>query len=111
MCTPPDCGHGQPEVWIGLARVVPQAGNKTLGRACGAVVPVLVLACSQSAFVTNAVNMLGACAFDVAEFEDIETLAQRLERYVVSDDINALATSLSNDNPVAFGTFQAYTNL
>jgi hypothetical protein len=54
--------------------------------------------------------MLSVCAFDVAEFEDIETLAQRLERYEVSDDINALATSLSNDNPVAFGTFQAYTN-
>ena len=109
MSIPSSHWNEQPEAWIGFARVEPRAGNKTLGSAAGAVVPVLALAFNQDSFVASAVTVLNACEFDVIEIEDIEPFARKAKKYDAANAILNLAASLTGENPVAFGTFQSYT--
>jgi hypothetical protein len=94
--------------WIGLARVKPRVGNKTLSSAAGAVVPVLALALNQDDFVTKAVTTLNRYEFDVMEIENVELYAKRMAKYKVADHIALLAKSLSENAPVAFGPFHSY---
>ena len=108
MNTPTEDRNRKPEPWIGLARVEPRTQNTALGSAAGAVTPVVALAYSQDDFVAKAVAMLNACEFDVIEIDDIETFAKRLGRYNVARSIVTLADSLTEDDPIAFGTFQSY---
>lgn len=108
MSTPNEHCDKQLVAWIGLARVEPRAGNTTLGSAAGAVVPIVALAYSQDGFVARTVAILNECDFEVAEIEDIEPIAERLNRCDVASHIVELADSLTEDSPVAFGTFQVY---
>ncbi len=98
------------DAWIGLAHVEAREGNLILGNSTGAIVPVIALAFHQNDFVTKAVKMLNACDFEVIEIEDIEPFAKRTVNCNVASYIVDLAASLSNDNPIVFGNFQAFNN-
>ena len=97
------------ETWIGIAHVKPRPGNQMLGHACGAMVPILALACSQDDFTRKAAKKLDSYDFDVVEIKDIGQFGSRFRGCGVSRAMEALADSLSEDNPVALHTFQSYT--
>lgn len=94
--------------WIGLAQVKPRPGNEMLGIATGAFVPVLALARTQDDFVNKVVAKLESYDFDVVEIDDIELCKARFKQPDISNEIIALETLLSEDNPVTLHTFQSY---
>jgi len=94
--------------WIGLAHVKPQPGNDTLGNALGAFVPAVALAGSARDYAQQVTAALNSEGFDVPEIEDIETLAKRARKHSLPPDFLILVEGVTEENPLAFDTFQSY---
>jgi len=99
------------EVWIGLAHVKPNPGNDLLDGARGAFVPVLALASCVEEFTSKVMGLLRKYNFRIPEIEDIEPLKIRLARGPVDSAIVKLASSISEDNNVAFSSFETYEDV
>ena len=98
------------QCWIGLAHVKPKVGNSLLEGALGAFVPILALAEGIDLFISMSTMWLESYDFEVIEIEDIEPFKERLMKSDVEDDLKALVEGLTDENPIAIDTFQAYDN-
>jgi len=98
-------GHSR---WIGLATIKPQEGNDLLGECSEAFVPVIGDAKNKDEFTKLLEIELAKLDFNLEALEDVETLAQRLQRHKLPDELESAIESISIENPIAFGTFQAY---
>ena len=96
------------EAWIGLAHIRPRPGNDLLGPAIGAFVPVVALAEDENDFASKAAELLSSLEFDVPEIQDIEPFQKRILHYAVDRAIRRQAESLSETDPIAYGTFNTY---
>ena len=96
------------QTWIGLADVIPRAGNKNLRGAKGAVVNILALANSVKSFDGIACKFLIKWGFDVLEISDIEPFKKRLSHFKVAKGLLALEKKLSKKNPVVWYKFHTY---
>jgi len=96
------------QCWIGLAHVRPRGEKNLLEGASGAFVPILALADGIDNFIALATMRLEAYDFEVIEFDDIETLKERLSKSDIIDEIKELSEKLSDENPVVMDAFQAY---
>jgi peptidase E len=79
-----------------------------LGRAGAAFVPAIALARSRDDFVSKVTAKLDTYDFEIVEIKDIEPCRTRFRRCAVSEEVIALAASLTENNPVALHTFHAY---
>ena len=96
------------DVWIGLAHVKPRPGNDLLDGAIGAFVPSLALAENEEDYASKVTALLSEYGFHVLDLDDIERFEERLKRFPVHEDIVALVSSLSPEEPVALSDFDAY---
>jgi hypothetical protein len=101
-------GDSLSRVWIGLAHVIPRRGNDMLGTAAGAFVPVLAIARDEASFSEQAITTLHVYEFEVAEIEDIELFEARAAKHEMPPDLQALASTLSQERPVLLHTFHSY---
>jgi hypothetical protein len=95
-------------MWVGLADVVPNAGNESLGSARGAYVKVLVPADSEQSFREAATKALQAYDFWIKSIEDIFEVNQYLEQHAPSEELAALVDEAQADGGVHFGAFHSY---
>ncbi len=93
-----------------MAHVIPQVGNDLLDGAAGAFVPIVGLASDEHEFASDIATLLVTYGFDVSAVEDIELLERRRAHSAVEEDIVILAASLTAENPLAMGDFEAYEN-
>ncbi len=98
------------QCWIGLAHVKPKLGNNLLEGAIGAFVPILALADGIDNFLSITKKWLESYDFDVIEIEDIELFMERLKNSDVEEELKAISEKLTDKDPVAMDTFQAYDN-
>ncbi len=96
--------------WIGLAHVRPRQENELLEGAIGAFVPIVALAMGIDDFISMATTLVNSYGFDVVVIEDIQPLEERLKNSEVEEGVIRLAEGLSETEPIAFDTFQAYDN-
>jgi len=94
-------------LWIAVAQLKPKAGNDMLGGAAGAFVPVLVLAESAREVISRIKAKATAYDFTLCGVQDIAPLTRSC-RQRISPGLLKLASKLTLDDPVAFGTFHSY---
>jgi len=96
--------------WVGVAEVIPRAGNELLEGADGAYVSVVGLARTKTEFTANAKFALGAMDFDVLDVDEVEFISSP-EHWVNADPImRERAATLSAKNPFECGSFHCYRN-
>ena len=97
--------------WIGLAHVKPRTGIDVLGGAVGAFVVVVGFAQTDAEFAQNVAACFDMLELDVLEVVDIEPWEKRSARCAVADDVAALVQTLTLEQRVATGTFDAYERI
>jgi hypothetical protein len=100
-------------VWIGLVGVTPRPGADCVlnDAAKGAFVNVLAYATNEAEFRSEVEQALHDLGLTAHEFEDIERFAERLAKWEVDDELQALADEVEATQGVRFGTFHNYTGL
>ena len=98
------------EVWIGLAEVKQRSGAAMLMDRNEAIVNVLAMADSPSAFHQAAESALAKIGFDLVNLEDVESLRRRREQFQVADELLALAKEVARDGVARFGAFHTWTS-
>ena len=95
--------------WIGLVHVQPKEGVNPLGCGIkGAFAHALALATDATSYETRVLNALDAENLFVIEFKDVATVIRYRRDCRISEDMEDLISSLSNEHPVQFDTFDAY---
>jgi len=97
-----------PEVWIGMAEVVPQADCELLEEGKGAFVNVLTLATNTDEFRRKLVRVCRDYKLQLIGLDNCEPFTQRHLRSGVAEDLAEMADTLSNPAYVLFGTFNTY---
>jgi hypothetical protein len=100
---------GERRRWIGLANVRPLPGNDLLGQANGAAVALVAEACSTSDFLRCVERQLLGLQFELVSLEDVELLEERVARHQLPASLLAAVAAISEDEPIALGSFHAYT--
>jgi hypothetical protein len=96
------------ELWIGLAHVKQQFRNGVLGDADQAYVNVMALAKDSVDFhlqVKQAIHDLDLILIDL---EDAETMASRLSKHSLHEDLSNLAEEVKQTGGVRFDVFQTF---
>lgn len=102
------------EAWIGLVKIIPVSDHPMiLDGAPGAFSNVVALARDESEYRRLIAEAFGESGLEVVAFEDVEPLAQRLDRPVSDDAVHRaefreLASRLSEDVPVLFDAIYIY---
>lgn len=96
------------EAWIGLVEVRPRPTSDPLDGAPGAFVNALALANGETDFCELTGAALAELHLEVVAISDVEPLASRVRRTGVLEEIETLATQLSEQNKVQFDEFQAF---
>lgn len=94
--------------WIGLYEVKPFSGNDILFGAAGAYVNVVSFGQDAHDFEIRARAALTEYGFEVVSVADVGTIEEREQRGDLCQEIEQLACSLTEENPVLFDEFQAY---
>jgi hypothetical protein len=100
-----------PEVWIGLAEVVPQAACELLEEGKGAFVNVLTLTTNADEFQRKLVRVCRDYKLELVGLENCEPFTQRHLRSGVDQDLAEMADTLRNPAYVLFGTLYTYPRL
>lgn len=95
-------------VWIGLVNVVAMPGSDVLGEDAGAYVNALAMSSSSQNFEDLVRDALSDLGLDALEFEDVEVLSGRVERFDVEGSLLDLAEEVRGAGGVRFGDFHAY---
>ena len=96
--------------WIGMADVRPLDDNDLLGAATGAYVSVVGDADDEASFLALVVRELKALQFEVLSLEDAEPLEERRARASLPDILNGAIAEISDQSPLAHGSFHAYSS-
>ncbi|HEX8365283.1 MAG TPA: hypothetical protein VF603_08375 [Allosphingosinicella sp.] len=98
------------EIWIGLVHAKECDGSHVLGENMkGGYVHALGLADGKETFqelVNHALRVHGLYAVSI---DDINTYAEYRRSGRINSDFHDLATELSEENPIAFDIFDAYS--
>ena len=97
----------QREPWIGFVHVVP-SGPSPLGDNRGAFVNALALAADENDYRERVCAALSDLTLLAIEIRDVATVADYATEDRISDEMQSLADSLSDDEAVQFDTFHAY---
>jgi hypothetical protein len=98
----------QPEVWIGVAGVVPREGCELLSPHEGAFVNFLTLASSDSEYRAKVTGAIFFYLLDLLEFQDVRPLSQSDRP---SQEILSIAAELEesrNPKHVRYATFHTF---
>jgi hypothetical protein len=98
----------QPEVWIGVAGVVPREGCDLLSAQEGAFVNFLTLASNESEYRAKVSGALSDYNLELLEFQDVRPFSQSDDP---SQDILAIAAELEegrNPKHVRYATFHTF---
>jgi hypothetical protein len=96
--------------WVGVAEVIPNAGNDLLNGAAGAYVGVIGIANSESEFLANAKTAFAAMDFDLLDLEGVESI-HSLEQWTRADEsLREKIPTLSIENPFECGIFHCYSD-
>jgi hypothetical protein len=96
---------------IGIALAPVKPGSPEFGlskRARVVYVNALALAADAVEFEQRVRSELQEYGLELIEFEDAETLNDRLETFAVSDELVALADSIAVSDKICFDTFRNY---
>jgi hypothetical protein len=104
---PPGDGGG-PDVWIGLADVIPLEPMEELAGVAGAYVNVLAWATSPVEFERVAREALIGAGFDVRTIEDVSPANHCLGTAGVDPAIRVLAEEVRSSREVRFDVFNGY---
>jgi hypothetical protein len=96
-------------IWIALAHVKPGSPESGLSKRAKVVYGnALALTADAVEFEQRVRSELQECGLELIEFEDAETLNDRLETSEVSDELVALADSIVVSDKICFDTFRNY---
>lgn len=101
-------GNRRARKWIGLAHVLPVAGNTSLGECPGAFVAAVGLAADAEGFAQILAGELSQLGFDVVEVQDIDEFAKRTAKFRVDPEVARIAKSVNESTPIVLATFHAY---
>jgi len=98
-----------PELWIGLVELKP-FDRKAYG-AAGAFTNVITWAASKDEFRVKAETIAAELEMYVADIEEDEPVAARLENHTVSEEVEDLIEQAqTNPNAILYATFHTYLN-
>lgn len=95
-------------VWIGIAHVVPEPGNDSLGSSKGAYVNLIALVDNEIEFRRLTEQFLKKLEFDVLDLFDIEQFDSRQSKVPISKELVDLRQHLSKKCPVGCTAFDSY---
>ena len=99
--------NAQPELWIGLVELKPL--NPQEYGAAGAFTNIITWARDEMEFRKKAETIAATLDLYVISIEDEERLAERTNKYTVSEDIeDMIQRAESNPNAIVYGTFHRY---
>lgn len=94
------------EVWIGLFGLILEEENEVLPGCDYAYVNALAVASDRQEFESRVSEKLQELKFTIDEIEDVEPFSQRIENYIVVEEIQQLAEEAKKTGIVIFDTFQ-----
>ena len=102
----------QEEPWIGFVHVQPRGRQNPLGDCIkGAFTHVIALAAGREAFIQMAYRALEEADLRVVEINDVASVADYRVTGRISEEMEALVSSLSSAFPVQFDIFDTYREL
>lgn len=101
-------GNSMSTLWIGRADVQPQPGNDMFDSAPGAFANVVGLAKDVLEFENITRSFFGSLGCDLIGLERIYDFAIRSETGGLPEEMMALASNVSPDEPILFDTFYIY---
>ena len=99
---------GTKRLWIGLVSVRQAKLGGVLGGAFGAYVNAIALANHRSDFTLQIEEALREIDLDLVSTEDVETLAVRLAKYSIDEDLRRVTLEVERTGSPAFGIFHTY---
>ena len=101
-------GANRKELWIGFVKVAQPTGNGVLGRADRAYTNAVGMASGRAGFRATVKEALSELGLELIRLEDAESLAARLSKFSIDQELCELAKELANTDRVGFGTYHAF---
>jgi len=99
------------EAWLANVHVRPVPGSGALGSPdrIGAYVNILALAGSEEEYKAIVLAELDKESFIAIEFEDVDTVEGYVKSGFISEELDELRNSLSEETPIQYKTFHCYS--
>ena len=95
-------------LWIGLTKLAPKAGNRSLEGAAGAWVHVVGCAPSREGFKRQLDGALDEFKFVLLDLKDVQCATGAEAFADVSEELDELARRVAEDGHLRFGTFYTF---
>lgn len=96
------------KIFIGLIKVKPIGVNSIIGRSEAAYVNVIAIAESAEEYLKIIKLKLLEFQLKVISYEDVESVAKRLDNFEISEDLKTMLNEISESEPIKFGEFHCY---